>query len=126
MKKLTLTSHGKYGYLIEPNAVWFPEGICENQIRGEFVAHGPFDCEPYRYKALAITGDTWDGEPLTVFGVRILQNARSRGYELEGSVSIGGKRYRGFTTKVTFDLPEGAWVDVAAIHVCLNQPKSRK
>ncbi len=106
-------------YKINPNDVWFPCPDSNGEIRGELKHVGPWQI-PVSYKALAISGKTWDGEPMRVYGLRTLTNVRESGHDLEGKVSLHGKRYRGFTTSVLFQLPDGKLISVAAIHVCVD------
>lgn len=53
---------------------------------------------------------------LTVYGVRTMSNPRESGYEMEGYVSLNGKRYSAFTTSHQFRI-KGELVDVACLHV---------
>ena len=104
-------------YLITPNDVYYPDPK-DGEVRGEITSRGPWQIIS-TYKALAISGRTWENEPLKVFGMRTLSGCRESGYDLEGKVSIGGKSYRGFTSSVLFQMPDGKLVNVAAIHVCM-------
>jgi len=116
----TLTCERKGGaYLLSPNDTFYPtaEQLADGQIRGEITTRGPWQIIT-GYRALAVSGKTWEGKPLTVYGFRSLNKARECGHELEGRVSVNGKTYRGFTTSVLFELPDGKLIDVAAIHVC--------
>jgi hypothetical protein len=111
------------------NPVWnIPPG--NEDIRGEVTTR----CGPWGiisgYRALAIAWDTFDeshygryAKTQKVFGVRTLSRVRECGHDLEGVVSIGGKKYRAFTTSVMFERPDGSLTDVAAIHVCMDQPR---
>lgn len=108
-------------YAISPNLVWYPtpEEIANGEIRGEITARGPWQTIS-AYRALAISGRTWDGEPLTVWGMRTLTKAKESGHDLEGRVSVNGKSYRGFTSSALLQLPDGKLISVAAIHVCIK------
>ena len=77
---------------------------------------------PVSYQAVAISHN-FDNSDLKIFGERTLTNVEQLGYEIEGRVSAEGKRYRGFSSSMLFELPNGKLVKVAIIHVCLNQPK---
>jgi len=46
-----------------------------------------------------------------------MTDVKEDGYQLEGRVSIGGKKYSAFTTKTTFLRPDGKYVDVATLFV---------
>lgn len=86
---------------------------------------GPWNV-PFAYTALC-TSNTWAPDvstylarrgPLHVYGKRTLTRPQQSGYQLEGRVSIGGKRYRAFTSSQLFELPDGRLIDAATIHAC--------
>jgi hypothetical protein len=52
----------------------------------------------------------------TSYGFRTLTGIRQGGYELEGRVSIGGRKYAAFTSSQLFELPDGRLIDIATIH----------
>lgn len=52
-------------------------------------------------------------------GDRTLARATAFGYAMEGEVSIGGRKSRAFTSSILFELPNGRFVDVAVLHVCV-------
>lgn len=95
-----------------------------DEIRGELKTYGMWQI-PVSYKALC-TSNNWPEQengitssgPVSVFGVRVLSGCRQSGYELEGRVSVDGKRYRGFTSSQLFELPNGRLINVATIHAC--------
>ncbi len=77
---------------------------------------------PLSFTALC-TSNTFNREtypvehgPLHVYGKRTLSRPVQSGYQLEGKVSIGGKKYRGFTSNQLFELPNGKLIDAATIH----------
>jgi hypothetical protein len=75
---------------------------------------------PWRViKSVKGMAKTLDGK---VFGVRTLSGAKESGYCLEGKVSIGGKKYRGFTSSTLFK-KDGQWVEVATIIVSNFDPR---
>lgn len=49
------------------------------------------------------------------YTVRTMSNAKPSGYDMEGFVSIGGKKSSCFTSSQLFELPCGKLVDVAVI-----------
>lgn len=51
---------------------------------------------------------------------RSLTNLRESGHQLEGQVSLGGRKFRGFTSSVLFELPDGKLIDVAVIFACVR------
>jgi hypothetical protein len=74
-------------------------------------------------KGLAITcdfGDFSTPENGKIFGVRTLSDVRESGYQLEGRVSIGGKKYRAFTSSRLFEREDGTLCDVAVLFVCMR------
>lgn len=101
-------------------------GITEHDIeagekRGELKTYGVWNI-PVSYRALCMSSvNTYPDLPSithskTVYGIRTLTNIRQGGYELEGHVSIGGKKYSAFTSTQLFELPDGRLIDVAVIH----------
>lgn len=88
------------------NTVWnVPKG---DEIRGKLETRGPWSL-PVSYTALVIT---MDGK---VFGVRTMSYPKESGYHLEGFVSIGGKKYSGFTSSRMFVRDDNSLIDVAVI-----------
>ena len=66
---------------------------------------------------------TWDKSSMfarkteaVIYGNRTMSDIRSGGYELEGRVSIDGKKYTCFTSSQLFDTPEGKTIEVGIIH----------
>jgi len=91
-----------------------------DEQRGELKSFGPWHI-PVSYKAICMDtlyqkGDYGQINPVnkTVFGIRTLTNVRQGGYELEGRVSIGGKKYTAFTSSQLFEV-DGKLIDVAVI-----------
>ena len=52
------------------------------------------------------------------YPARKCSNPRPMGYDMEGTVSLGGKRRHVFTSSQLFELPDGRLVDVATLHLC--------
>ena len=46
-----------------------------------------------------------------------LSNLKPLGYEVEGRISISGKKIRGFTSSKIFRLPDGELISVSVIHL---------
>lgn len=85
---------------------------------------GPWQA-PVRSRAIAVSvkwGEHSSMETITLYGWRTLSRPKQKGYELEGSVSIGGKKHSAFTSSQMFRLPDGRLFDVATIHARTNQP----
>jgi hypothetical protein len=53
-----------------------------------------------------------------VFGIRSMHAPKESGYNMEGRVSVGGKKYRAFTSSRLFERPDGSLIDVAILYVC--------
>lgn len=67
-----------------------------------------------RCAGLCMRTDFETGEH-TIYGRRTLANVRQSDYELEGWVSIGGKKYTAFTSSHLFELENGHLIDVGVI-----------
>ena len=97
------------------------EDIDAGEKRGELKTYGPWSI-PISYKALCMSMvNTYPDFPSIThskisYGIRTLTNLRQSGYELEGRVSINGKKYSAFTSSQLFELPDGKLIDVAVIH----------
>lgn len=82
-----------------------------NEVRGNLKTQGRWSI-PVSYRALAMD---MHGR---VFGIRTMSNVRESGHELEGRVSIEGKKYRAFTSSKLFTRNNGTLCDVAIVYVC--------
>ena len=67
-----------------------------------------------RCSGLCMSTDFETGEHI-IYGRRTLTNIRQSGYELEGWVSIGGKKYSAFTSSHLFELENGHLISVGII-----------
>ena len=92
------------------------------QKRGELKAHGVWNM-PISYKAIVEHKD-FDTGRVQVWSARTMYNVRQGGYELEGYISLGGKRYTCFTSSIMFEI-EGKLIDCACIFVRLNYKKEK-
>ena len=101
---------------LEPNDVWsVPDDVAEV----------PFQMERwpgYHAPLKSVRGIAMD-EQGCVYGPRVLSGAREMGHCLEGRVSIGGQKYRAFTSSRLFERPDGSLVDVGILYVC--RPKDQ-
>ena len=89
-----------------------------DDIHGELKTIGAWNI-PVSYRALTITatfGEYSKYESVTVYGIRTMTNCRQSGYDLEGYVSINGKKYSCFTSSQLFEFPDGKLINVAVIH----------
>jgi hypothetical protein len=96
--------------------------ITKDEMRGELKTRGVWSI-PVSYKAIAASskfgkkeGSFFDGcLESSFYGIRTMSNIRQSGYELEGYVSINGKKYSCFTSSQLFEV-NGKLIDVAIIH----------
>jgi hypothetical protein len=58
-----------------------------------------------------------------VLGYRNLLDPKESGYQIEGRVSIGGKKYSAFTSSRIFERPDRSLCDVAVLYVRGWRPK---
>jgi hypothetical protein len=52
------------------------------------------------------------------YPARKCSNPKSMGYDMEGTISLNGKRRNVFTSSQLFELPDGKLIDVATLHTC--------
>ena len=97
------------------------DAINAGELRGEITTRGPWGMIA-SYRAIATTA-TWKPGPtfdyvdeFTIHGLRTM-SARESGFDLEGHVSIDGKKRSCFTSSILFELPDGKLINVAVIHV---------
>lgn len=98
-----------------------PTEMAAGEQRGRLKTFGPWGI-PVSYTALC-TSCTYDKYPIAhgplhIYGVRTMGSIHQSGYELEGRVSVNGKKYRAFTSSQLFELPNGNLVNAAIIHAC--------
>lgn len=107
------------------------EAIEKGAMHGKLDARGPWGI-PVSYMALCMSvvwtpegkqRFTAERESATAYGLRVLSSIHQSGHQLEGRVSVKGRRVRGFTSSQLFELPDGKLVEVAIIHACLNDKK---
>lgn len=126
--RIPLTYLGGCYQAPEPNPVWTVPETTTGEVRGDIKTYGPWGI-PVSYKALAMScefGDYSTPKNAKAYGVRTLSNVRESGHVLEGTVSVGGRKYRGFTSSALFQRPDGSLVDVEIIHVCIPTDKEVK
>ena len=116
-----------------PDSAWHTDmpfdlaTITAGEQRGEMKTRGPWQ-QISKYKALAMeqvdgSEDTehYKSSPLqtkaVIHGMRSLLNPRQEDYQLEGYVSVRGKRRRAFASSALFEV-NGKLVDVAILYVC--------
>jgi len=116
MKTITLQKNEK---LTIAQAVELFGSATIDEKRSEMTFRGPWQVIR-SFKALCVRQNFETGE-VTIYGYRPLYNIRQEGYELEGYVSVGGKKYTAFTSSHLFELENGHLIDVAIIF-----PRMRK
>jgi hypothetical protein len=95
-------------------------GIQPEDSRGELTTLGPWHI-PVTFKALAVSyvfSPNHRAETVTIYGIRTMGKLKESGYQLEGRVSIAGKKRRGFTDSQLWELPDGRLMETAIIQVC--------
>lgn len=91
--------------------------------RGELQTVGVWQT-PVSFKAPAISAVfSKHGfvETYTLYGPRTLSGCYPSGYHLEGTVSVKGSKFRGFTSSLLCELPDGTLLETATIHACTNK-----
>lgn len=53
-----------------------------------------------------------------IHGVRTISAPRQNGFEIEGAVSIAGKKHRAFSSSMLFRLPSGKILSAGILYVC--------
>lgn len=90
-----------------------------DDIHGNLKTYGYWSL-PISYRALAMATlysiDRTHIISETAYGLRTMTNCRQSGYNLEGYVSINGKKYSCFTSSQLFELENGKLINVAVIH----------
>lgn len=103
------------------------EAIDKGAVHGDLKTRGPWGI-PVTYSALCMSvvwtpeekqKFTSERESETAYGMRTLSGIHQSGHQLEGRVSVNGKKVRGFTSSQLFELPDGKLVEVATIHACV-------
>lgn len=90
--------------------------------RGELETVGVWQT-PVSFKAPAVSavfGEHGFIQTYTLYGPRTLSGCYPSGYHLEGTVSVRGKKVRGFTSSLLCELPDGTLLETATIHACMN------
>lgn len=100
-------------WTLEKNDVWNVPDAPTNEVRFEIETRGPWQIVS-KVRGLAMTDDG------RVYGLRNLLDARQSGYDMNGKVSIAGRKYRAFTSSKLFQRPDGSLVDVGILYVCAD------
>lgn len=108
--------------LTEDQATSLGIDITQDEIRGDLKTYGVWNL-PVSFKALCMSAKygVKENEFLTsclestIYGNRTMTNVRQGGYELEGYVSINGKKYSCFTSSQLFEV-NNHLINVSVIH----------
>jgi hypothetical protein len=109
-------------------------GVPESDIdagcsQGDLKTFGPWQL-PISYQAIVISKEytpeasrrfTAETEMALMFGYRKMRNIRQSGYEIEGWLSIGGKRVSGFSASQLLELEDGKLINIATIHARIRK-----
>lgn len=119
---LTLTAQAGAIKITETQLASFD--IQAEDARGDLETFGPWHL-PIRFRALAVSyvfsPNHWAETvtlTVTLYGLRTMYHLRQSGYCLEGRVSVGGHKRRGFTSSQLWELPDGRLIQTEIIHVC--------
>ena len=119
MKSLTLPVNGITAKITEDQWKEFVSDTF-GDISGELVTVGPWQV-PVKFVALTASY-TWKNngygefiESVTLYGKRTLCRVKEGSYNLEGIVSINGKKKSGYSSSVMFQLPDGQLYEVGTI-----------
>ena len=116
-----------------PSGVPFPMAISNGEARFEIGQHGGGWRGISKVTGLAISQEFPEGvgtprtpeqSGLIVYGVRTMSDPRESGYQQEGHVSIGGKKYSAFTSSHLFSV-NGKLVDVGVLFVRTHDVSTR-
>lgn len=120
MKTILISNPEPAIQLTEMQAKEIGLNLNNEEQRGELKTFGVWNI-PVSYKAICLCS-TWDKDSLIskrietkIFGLRTMTNVRQGGYELEGFVSVGGKKYSCFTSSQLFEV-NGKLINAAIIH----------
>lgn len=99
-------------------------GLTGDDKRLDVETVGPWQI-PVRIRGLCVTTE-FDkacgytrSKGFACFGVRTMTQPRQSGYEMEGRVSVGGRKVRAFTSSRLFELPDGKLISAGIIFACL-------
>jgi len=99
-------------------------GLTGGEKRLDVETFGPWRI-PVRLRGLCVTTE-FDktcgytrSKGFACFGVRTMTRPRESGYQMEGQVSVMGRKVRAFTSSKLFQLPSGKLIDCGVIFACL-------
>jgi len=91
----------------------FGDHYLDYEIRFNLETKGPWSIVS-KLSGLCARQNFGTGD-ITIYGNRSMSDLRESGYEMEGRVSIDGKKYTCFTTSHLFELENGHLISVAII-----------
>ncbi len=106
--------HTGGSWTLAPNDVWNIPDVPISEVHFE-IRHTRF---PFA-SVQGVTGLAMDGDGY-VYGIRALTHCRESGYQIEGQVSIDGRKVRAFTSDALFQRADGSLVSVAKLYVCMG------
>lgn len=97
-------------------------GCPDDDVRGTIDARGPWGiiarfsapCVRLNWKKTEYGSIV---ESVTLYGWRTMGNPRESGYNLEGTVSVSGKKTSAYTSSALWRLPDGRLVSSSTINV---------
>jgi hypothetical protein len=106
--------------LTDKQAISLGIDVTKEKQDGEMKTQGAWNiCTSFKALCVSKTYDRsksyTEVKEAVLYGLRTMSNPRQGGYELEGYVSIKGKKYSSFTSSQLFEV-DGKLIDVATIH----------
>lgn len=98
----------------EFESLFTAEDLNKGEKRGEIETRGVWSI-PVSYTALCV-----NTKNKTIYGYRTMRDIRQMGYDIEGRVSLNGKKIRGFSSSLMIELPDGRLFNCATIYACVK------
>lgn len=122
MEPIVITNPAGAIELTEDQAQQIGLNITQDEQHGELKTFGVWNI-PVSFKAICMSAKysemrlplLSDCTEKTIYGIRTLTNVRNSGYDLEGYVSIKGKKYTAFTSSELFQV-NGKLINASIIH----------
>lgn len=98
----------------------YNKAIQNYSLRFKLFHFGPWQLITKIEGLAIVTSKTENGYNFQLYGKRTLTNVKESGYEMEGRVSINGKKHRAFTTSYLFQLPDDILINISCLYVCIK------